>query len=82
METVAQIDPQDLDPLVREANRGLMVAFINADLIARYGLDVGRSVVLYNAEKRFVYATAEIPDSASLEALAARTGVRFWSHGC
>lgn len=65
----------------RAVNRGLMVAFINADLLDRMSLDVRKSVVLYDAAGIFEYALPELPDAATLQRLYDRTDVRFYTTG-
>jgi hypothetical protein len=44
------------DPMRREINKGLMIAWINADLANRAYGDVCRSYVVYDADKTFLYA--------------------------
>lgn len=80
-ETVQQIDPADLSVMQREMNKTLMVGWINADLMNRANLDVVKSVVLYDGDKDFVAAVAELPAEQTLQALRERTAVRFWSVG-
>ena len=69
------------DPMRLEINRGLMVRFINADLLNRASLDVRHSIVLYDADGLFEYAMAELPAAVVLAELYHRTSVRFWSRG-
>lgn len=69
------------DPMRRIANRGLMVRFINADLIARASLDVRRSVVLYDADGLFEYAVDTLPAASIQASLIERTAVRHYSIG-
>ena len=52
--TVIQLNPRNLAAAVRTANEQLMLAFIDADLRRRVGLDTRRSVVLY--DRNFVCA--------------------------
>lgn len=77
--TVPELTEQN--PLCREVNRGLMVSFINADLINRCNLDVRTSIVLYDADGDFLYALAAMPDDATMTALHERAGVAYWSKG-
>jgi hypothetical protein len=44
--TVTQLNPRNLAAAVRTANEQLMLAFIQADLRRRVGLDTRRSVAL------------------------------------
>ena len=46
----------ETDPMRRQANKGLMVAWINADLARRCGNDVRCSVVFYDEDKLFMGA--------------------------
>ncbi|MET3959854.1 hypothetical protein ABIE52_006789 [Rhodococcus sp. OAS809] len=69
------------NPMHREMNKGLMVAFINADLLERAALDVRTSIVLYDADGDFLYAVPELPDEKLMASLEARAGVTFWSKG-
>ena len=79
--TVTEIDPGDIDPMVREFNRGLMVLFINQDLSSRAGLDLRRSIVLYGEDCVFVYTLEELPSEATMQRLAEQASVRYWSRG-
>ncbi len=76
------------DAMRSELNRGVMVAWINADLLNRADCDVRKSIVLYDADRVFVMAlgvsvTPDIfRDRAHLVADSmARAGVRYWSVG-
>lgn len=69
------------NPMNREINRGLMVAFINADLLNRSHLDVRTSIVLYDGDGDFRYALAEMPDEALMASLQERAGIAYWSKG-
>jgi hypothetical protein len=76
------------DAMRSELNRGVMVAWINADLMNRADCDIRKSIVLYDADRVFVMAlgtsvTPEIfRDRMSLVADSmARAGVRYWSVG-
>lgn len=81
-----------LGPLRKQLNRGVMVAWINRDLINRAGCDVRKSIVLYDAEMTFVMALpaditpdiwrqrmAELPQT--ITAMRDRLGIRYWSKG-
>ena len=78
---VEQIDPTELGELHRYGNKALMVAWINADLLTRAHHDVRKSVVLYDADKDFVFALTEVPDEVALQALYDRTTVCYYSVG-
>jgi hypothetical protein len=79
----------DITDMIRNnLNRGVMVAWINADLFNRADCDVRKSIVLYDDDRVFVMAlgtsvTPEIfRDRAPLVADSmARAGVRYWSVG-
>jgi len=86
--TITEITDTDTDPMLAAINRGLMVSWINLDLLERAGCDVRRSVVLYDAERMFVHACdaglsgkafAERIDRMAEQLTAA--GVRFYSVG-
>lgn len=79
-ETVVELDLSEVSPMQREVNKGLMVAWINADLINRAQHDVRKSIVLYDADKDFVYAVDKVPDDATFQRLH-KAGVRFYSTG-
>ncbi|MEB3023413.1 MULTISPECIES: hypothetical protein [Mycolicibacter] len=82
MTQIQQLDVQQIDAMRRKINEGLMVTFINADLLERAHLDVRKSVVFYDADQVFRYAVAELPDDATLQRLCDSSSVRFWSYGC
>jgi len=76
------------DPMRSTVNRGLMVSWINADLIERASCDVRRSIVLYDADGMFVHALdAGIGHSYFAEILHTmadgleNAGVTSWSIG-
>lgn len=81
MTAVPQLDAAELTPLQRQANRALMVSWINADLRTRAHLDVRTAVVLYDGDKMFEYALAGMPDEHLWRELRSMTNVRFWSKG-
>lgn len=71
------------DPLRREANTGLMVDWINANLLDRASHDVRKSIVLYDENLLFIMA---LPEGITLtegqrRELFDKTPVRFWSKG-
>ena len=59
----------------------LTVAFINADLASRVGLDVRKSIVLYDRNFLFNYALDRLPSERTLRKLYQQTPVRYWSRG-
>jgi hypothetical protein len=79
-------------PMVKQLNRGAMVAWINHDLLNRAGCDVRKSIVLYDADMTFVMAMpadmtpaiwrqrlADMPETVAV--MRDRLGIRFWSRG-
>lgn len=78
---VERLDANELSVLQRDANRALMVAWINADLPHRAWCDVDKSTVLYDADRMFVYALDEVPDEFLLKQLREKTVIRHWSEG-
>jgi len=80
--TVTEIAVTDLSAMQREVNEGLMVHFINNDLVNRASLDVRTSIVFYDSDKVFKYATESLPDPETLQRLAESSSIRFWSSGC
>jgi hypothetical protein len=72
----------DAMALVRaKYNRAAMIAWINADLLARASHDVRKSIVLYDADGDFMMALLEMPDADALRRVRAATRVRFYSKG-
>ena len=52
--------PEDMrDPMRRTLNKGLMVRWINADLMSRAGHDVRKSIVLYDESGVFETALTQ-----------------------
>lgn len=80
--TVTEIAVTDLSAMQREVNEGLMVHFINNDLVNRASLDVRTSIVFYDEAKVFKYATESLPDPETLQRLGESSSIRFWSSGC
>ena len=70
----------DANPMSREINRGVMVAYINADLLQRANLDVRTSIVFYDEDGDFSCAVEEMPDESVLSELEA-VGIAYWSKG-
>lgn len=96
MNTITRItstagDDAILGPLRKQLNRGVMVQWINADLIDRAGCDIRKSIVLYDADYSFVMALpADVTPEVFTERLATlpntvaamgRIGIRYWSKG-
>lgn len=77
----SQIFPKDLSALHRQMNKSLMVAWINQDLINRAQNDVDRSIILYDADKDFAFATRVELDEDTWQMLIERTPIRYWSKG-
>ena len=78
---IPELNLDTVDLLVREANRGLMVMFINHNLLERANLDVRHSVVFYDERHVFEYAMTELPDEETQRKLLAHTTVRYWAKG-
>lgn len=78
---IPELNLDTVELMVREANRGLMVMFINHNLLERHNLDVTRSIVFYDDQHMFEYATAEMPDEETQRKLLAHTTVRYWATG-
>lgn len=70
-------------PMLKQINRGLMVNWINSDLVNRASNDIRKSTVFYDADQMFVAALPagiDLPESA-WDTLERETGVRYWSTG-
>lgn len=78
---IPQLDLDTVDLMVREANRGLMVMFINHNLLERANLDVRTSIVFYDDRHMFEYAMAEMPDEDTQRKLLAHTTICYWAKG-
>jgi len=78
---LTRINPKDLGPMVRKMNKGLMVQFINRDLLNRAALDVRKSVVLYDENGLFEYALEELPSDNVQRNLLTKTNIRSYSIG-
>jgi hypothetical protein len=80
---IPELNLDDLDVLHRRANETLMIKFINDHLLeGGAGLDIRRSIVLYDDAKVFEWALAELPSEDLQRTLLAQTNVRYWSKGC
>ena len=75
---------QTSSPMVRAVNQGLMVAWINHDLLERSHLDVRTALVIYDEEGDFLYALppvmGPVPNPGLQNALM-NVGGRFYSTG-
>lgn len=82
----------DMFGMLRQTlNRGLMVDWINRDLINRADCDIRKSVVFYDADRVFVMALgtsvtpdifrARIADMPNVVASMTRMGIRYYSIG-
>ena len=76
---ITQLNPRNLGPAVRATNERLMMAFVQADLPSRVGLDARKSIVLYDRNYLFNYALERMPDERMLRKLYHQTPVRYWS---
>ena len=74
---LTKLIPRNLSPTMRARNEKLMAAFINADLPCRVGLDVRKSIVLYDRNFRFNYALDRLPNERTLRKLYHQTPVRY-----
>ena len=77
----ADAEVTETDVLYREMNTGLMVAWINADLLNRASHDVRKSIVLYDMDGDFVYAAGSLFTVEGMWAELWAAGVRSWSRG-
>lgn len=72
-------------PMLREVNKGLMVAWINADLLNRCHHDVRSSIVLYGEGGDFLSAVDPSNEHLLADPSVARllwnSGARTWSRG-
>jgi hypothetical protein len=77
----ADAEVTDTGAFSRQLNQGLMVAWINADLLNRASHDVRKSIVLYDVDGDFTYAAGSklVVEGMWPELWAA--GVRSWSRG-
>lgn len=79
--TIVELPDNLRSPLHREGNKGLMVAWINADLLTRANHDVRRSFVFYDEDGLFEWALADLPAPKLLQRLHDELGWRYWSVG-
>lgn len=81
-DTVKKVDPKEISPMVREINKGLMVRWINADLINRAYCDVRKSFVFYDADMMFAgLAMTNEPNENGLKLIHQSSKIRFYSKG-
>jgi hypothetical protein len=79
--TVVELPATMRDLMRRQLNKGVMVAWINADLLNRCNNDVRTSIVLYDEAGVFEFAVANMPNENLLQRLYDGTNVRYWSKG-
>ena len=89
--TITKLPPPDdpiYGPLITKLAKGVMVQWINDDLINRAGCDVRRSIVLWTADRHFVMALpaslteADFLDRVgTVQAKLNQIGVRYYSKG-
>jgi len=82
MNTVTELE--SAGELHRFANRGLMVHWINADIMNRATCDVDKSIVFYDEHGVFEYALpvgAKLPALDILTELYDRTNIRYYTIG-
>lgn len=77
----ADAEVTDTGAFVRTVNQGVMVAWINADLLNRASHDVRKSIVLYDVDGDFVYAAGSLFTVEGMWAELWAAGVRSWSRG-
>lgn len=78
---VQEIQLCDIEEMLREVNRGLMVAFINRELFERFNLDVDKSIVLYGEDKIFKFALSDELTEGQKARLFEDAGCHYWSRG-
>lgn len=78
----AEIFPKrDFSPLIRQMNRAMFVSWVNADLLNRHQNDVDKSIMLFDADKDFAFATRVEMDEEMWDMLLTSTSIRYWSQG-
>ena len=88
-ETVIELPANMRDPLRRSLNKGVMVRWINADLLDRCNNDVRKSIVFYDDAGVFETALTasqwgQLSEELRAEFLAklyAHTAIRYYSKG-
>lgn len=78
--TVTEIT--ETNPMQRELNKGMAVAWINDDLATRARIDIRSSYFFYDEDKDFYpfALTLKVNDDV-LPILAEKTRIRYWSKG-
>jgi len=82
MDTVKRVDPKDIPPFTRNANKGLMIQWINRDLVNRAKCDIHTSYVFYDKDYLFanLVLTLELSE-LGLRQLFEHTNIRYYSKG-
>lgn len=82
MSAPAVVELTGTDPMRRQVNAGLMIAWINADLVLRAAHDVRHSIVLYDDDRMFLGALpASVEITGGLLAALLCCDVRYYSRG-
>jgi len=79
--TITELPDELRSVMRREVNRGLMVAFINDDLLNRAHLDVRTSTVLYDEGGVFELAIKELQLNSELSEALYMAGIRYFTKG-
>lgn len=79
MSSVEEI--KSTSPMQRAWNKESMVAFINQSLPTRANLDVRYSYVYYDADKDFVWASANKLEGPGAETAIEKLNIKYWSKG-
>lgn len=79
--TIVELPPDMRDMMHMTANKGLMVHWLNADLMNRAHLDVRESYVFYDDAGIFELALSNMLNANALQRLYDHTSIRFWSKG-
>jgi len=81
--TVQKLPATLATPMHKQANRGLMVHWINADLLNRCANDVRKSYVFYDSDGLFTYALRldDEPSAEWLQKIYDATPIRYYSKG-
>jgi hypothetical protein len=79
--TIVELPADMRDMMHTTANKGLMVHYINADLMNRAHLDVRESFVFYDGAGIFEIALSNMPNANALQRLYDHSNIRFWSKG-
>jgi hypothetical protein len=79
--TIVELPADMRDMMHMTANKGLMVHYINADLMNRAHLDVRESFVFYDDAGLFEMALSNMLNANALQRLYDHSNIRFWSKG-